>query len=142
MDKYLIQFYYDEKEKEFHDLAMGALTMEKYVKRFTSLLWYVWYMKEEKAKIQHFISSLPKFMKENMEFDYPKVMDNIVWKACICYQQMKQKSEGLKGGLNQRGRNFPQTDRQKFPAKEVYSKPFSNFPARNQPKVPTPTKNR
>lgn len=36
-DNYLIECYYDEKAKEFHELRLGTLTMDEYVKRFTSL---------------------------------------------------------------------------------------------------------
>lgn len=63
--------------------------MDDYVKWFTSLLWYVPYMQEEKAKIQWFISNLPNFMKEKLEFKYPKTMDGVVHKARICYQHMR-----------------------------------------------------
>ena len=84
-DKYLTECYYDEKAKEFHELRLGTLTMDEYVTRFMSLLCYVPYMQEKKAKIQHFISSLPNFTKEKMEFDYPKTMDDVVHKARICY---------------------------------------------------------
>ena len=45
-DKYLIGSYYDEKEKEFHELRLGTLIMDEYVTRFTSLLHYVPYMHE------------------------------------------------------------------------------------------------
>jgi len=58
--------------------------MDEYVKRFTSLLRYVPYMQEEKTKIQWFISILPNFMKEKLEFDYPRTMDDVVRKAHIC----------------------------------------------------------
>lgn len=105
-DKYPTKRYHDEKEKEFHKLRLGILTMDEYVKRFTSLMRYVPYMQEEKAKIQCFISGLPNFMKEKLEFDYPRTMDDAVWKSCICYQQMKQKNEGPKGGVNRKGRNL------------------------------------
>lgn len=84
-EKYLTEHYYDEKAKELHELRLGTLTMDEYVKQITSLLWYVPYMKEEKAKIQWFTSNLPNFMKEKLEFDYPRTMDDVVRKACICY---------------------------------------------------------
>lgn len=50
-DKYLTECYYDEKSKEFHELRVGALTIDEYVKRFTYLLRHVPYMQEEEAKI-------------------------------------------------------------------------------------------
>ena len=49
-------------------------------------------------------------MNEKLEFDYPKTIDDEVWKARICYQEMKQKNEGPKGGLNRKGRSLIQTD--------------------------------
>ena len=81
--------------------------MDEYVKWFSSLLQHVPYMQEEKAKIQRFISSLPNFMKEKLEFDYPRMMDNAVRKARICYQQMEQKNEGPKGAIGKKMRNLP-----------------------------------
>lgn len=45
-------------------------------------------------------------MKEKLEFDYPRTMDDAVRKAHICYQQMKKKSDGPKGDLGGKLRNF------------------------------------
>eukprot|EP00253_Pinus_taeda_P002988 PITA_02988 len=53
------------------------------------------YIREEKAKVQRFISSLPLNMREGIEFDNPKMMDEVIHKAKICYQQSKQKGEIL-----------------------------------------------
>lgn len=77
--------------------------MDEYITKFTSLLRYVPYIHEEKAKVQRFISSLPTFMKEKLEFDNPKTMDEAVWKAQICYQQMKQKGEVNKSWPSKNG---------------------------------------
>lgn len=74
---------------------------------FTSLLCYVSYMQEEKAKIQCFINSLPNFKKEKLEFNYPKTMDDVVRKAHIFYQRMKKKNEGPKGGLKLDSKQTP-----------------------------------
>lgn len=38
--------------------------MDEYVTKFISLLRYVPYIREEKYKLQRFLSSLPAFMKE------------------------------------------------------------------------------
>lgn len=63
--------------------------------QFTSLLCYVPYIREEKAKVQWFFSSLPLAIRERIEFDNPKTMDEGIRKARICYQQSKQKGEIL-----------------------------------------------
>eukprot|EP00253_Pinus_taeda_P011485 PITA_11485 len=92
-ERYLTERFYDEKAREFHDLRLGQQTMDEFITRFTSLLRYVPYIREEKAKVQRFISSFPAYMRERIEFDNPKSMDEVIRKARICYQQGKQKGE-------------------------------------------------
>jgi len=93
-------------------------------------------MQEEKSKIQRFISSLPNFMKEKLEFDYPKTMDDVVRKSCIYYQQMKQKNKGPKGGLNWKGRSLIPNKHSKFSNnKNIRQKPLNKITARNLPKT-------
>eukprot|EP00253_Pinus_taeda_P034937 PITA_34937 len=92
-ERYLTEHFYDEKAREFHDLRLGQQTMDEFITRFTSLLRYVPYIREEKAKVQRFISSLLPYMRERIEFDNPKLMDEVIHKARICYQQSKQKGE-------------------------------------------------
>eukprot|EP00253_Pinus_taeda_P005263 PITA_05263 len=92
-ERYLTECFYDEKAREFHDLRLGLQIMDKFITRFTSLLHYVPYIREEKAKVQRFVSSLPPYMRERIEFDNPKSMDEAIRKARICYQQSKQKGE-------------------------------------------------
>eukprot|EP00253_Pinus_taeda_P036311 PITA_36311 len=79
--------------REFHDLRLGQQTMDEFINRFTSLLRYVPYIKEEKAKVQRFVSSLPSYIRERIEFDNPRTMDEAIRKARICYQQNKQKGD-------------------------------------------------
>lgn len=67
--------------------------MDEFVTKFTSLQKYVPYIREEKEKVQCFISSLLAFMKERLEFDNLRSMDETIQKAQICYQQMKQKGQ-------------------------------------------------
>lgn len=63
--------------------------MEYILASFTSLLWYVPYIQEQKAKVQPFTSSFPTHMKEQVEFDNPRTTGYIVRRAWICYQLMK-----------------------------------------------------
>eukprot|EP00253_Pinus_taeda_P020256 PITA_20256 len=80
-ERYLTERFYNEKAKEFHDLRLGQLTMDEFITKFTSLLRYVPYIREEKAKEQRFISNLPLFMKYCIEFDNPKTMDVVIQKG-------------------------------------------------------------
>lgn len=61
--------------------------MDEFITCFTSLLCYVPYIREEKAKVQRFVSSLPLYMRERIEFENPKTVDEAIPKARICYQQ-------------------------------------------------------
>lgn len=88
-ERYLTERFYDEKAREFHDLRLGQQTMDEFITRFTSLLRYLPYIWEEKAKVKRLISSLPLSMREIIEFDNPKTMDEAIRKARIFYQQSK-----------------------------------------------------
>eukprot|EP00253_Pinus_taeda_P020635 PITA_20635 len=79
--------------------------MDEFINRFTSLLRYVPYIKEEKAKVQRFVSSLPAYIRERIEFDNPKTMDEAIRKARICYQQNKQKGDTSNKRWNERKSN-------------------------------------
>eukprot|EP00253_Pinus_taeda_P009381 PITA_09381 len=76
--------------------------MDEFITRFTSLLCYVPYIREEKVKVQRFFSSLPPYMRERIEFDNPMSMDKVIRKARICYQQSKQKGDTASKKWNER----------------------------------------
>jgi len=49
--------------------------MDVLLTKFKSLLWYMPYIREDKTKVHYFMSSLPAFMEERLEFDNVKTMD-------------------------------------------------------------------
>eukprot|EP00253_Pinus_taeda_P016580 PITA_16580 len=104
-ERYLTERFYDEKAWEFHDLRLGQQSMDEFINCFTSLLRYVPYIKEEKAKVQRFVSSLPAYIRERIEFDNPRTMDEAIRKARICYQQNKQKGDISNKRWNERKSN-------------------------------------
>ena len=63
-EKYLFDRYYDDKIKEFHELILGHQTIKEYANNFLELLRYVRYIKDEKVKIQRFLSGLPQSYKD------------------------------------------------------------------------------
>jgi len=75
---------------------LGKHSIDKFITKFTSLLRYVPYIRDEKAKVQWFTNNLPTFMKEKLEFDNPKTMDEPIRKAQICCHQMKLKEDSTK----------------------------------------------
>ena len=54
--------------KEFQELRLGQQTMEEYANKFLELFRYVRYIKDEKVKIQRFLSGLPQSYKDMIEF--------------------------------------------------------------------------
>jgi hypothetical protein len=53
---------------------------------------YVPYLREEKEKVQRFMSCLPQAYKDKIEFLNPKTMDEVIRHAKLCYTQFKQRS--------------------------------------------------
>ena len=64
--EYLSKKYYDNKMEELFELKLGNLTMDVYEKRFIEMLNYVDYIKDEKVKLQIFLSGLPTFYRDKI----------------------------------------------------------------------------
>jgi hypothetical protein len=55
--------------------------MDAYAKTFLEILRYVPYIKDEKVRIQRFLSELPQSYQGKIEFDEPKTLENTIRKA-------------------------------------------------------------
>jgi hypothetical protein len=60
------------------------------------LLRYVTYLKDEKERIQHFLSGFPQSYQERIEFNKPKTPEDTIQKAKCCYDESKHKHESPK----------------------------------------------
>ena len=83
--KNIFDRYYDGKIKEFHNIKLGKLTMEEYANKFLEVLRYVKYIRDDKFKIQHFLSGFPQSYKDKIEFDEPQILDKTIRKSKYCY---------------------------------------------------------
>ena len=92
-EKYLSERFYDKKIKEFHELKMGSMTMNVMITKFLELLHYVPYIKEEKIKIQRYLSCLSTYFTNKIEFDTPKTLDEALYKARLCYEHSQSRLE-------------------------------------------------
>ena len=72
---------------------MGSMTDEEYTTTFLELLRYVPYLKDEKQKIQRFISGLPLYFKCQFEFDEPLSLEEAIRKLKHCYEQSNCRCE-------------------------------------------------
>ena len=70
--------------------------MDEFVEKFTNLLHYVTYIKEDRSKVWRFLNYLLVPYKERIEFYNPNSIDEVVRKARLCYHQFKNASEGSK----------------------------------------------
>ena len=61
--------------------------MEDLINKFIELLHFVPYIKEEKVKVQWFLSCLRPSYKDQIEFDNPKTLDEVLRKEILCFEQ-------------------------------------------------------
>jgi hypothetical protein len=62
--KYLTKRYYDKKMKDLFELKLGGTTIDEYERKFLELLKYISFIKDEKVKIQIYLSGLPPFIND------------------------------------------------------------------------------
>jgi hypothetical protein len=75
--------------KELFELKLGTMIMEEYEKRFFELLNYVDLIKNEKVKIQRFLSGLPFFYSEKIQYDNPKMLEETIRRERHIYEKIK-----------------------------------------------------
>ena len=68
------------------------MTMESYEKTLLEVLIYVDFIKEEKVNIQRFLSGLPKYYRDTIQYDRPKNLKDAIWKKKHLYEQNKSKA--------------------------------------------------
>eukprot|EP00253_Pinus_taeda_P036167 PITA_36167 len=112
--KYLFERYYDDIAKDFYELRMGSMTNEEYTSRFFHFLRYVPYLREEKAKVQRFISGFLVAYIYRIEFDDPRSLEEAIQYLKHCYEQSKRKVEpkhDLQRNNNAKGKWSPKRGR-------------------------------
>ena len=80
--------------------------MEEYANKFLELLRYVRYIRDDKVKIQCFLSGLPQAYKDKIEFDEPRTLEEAIKKAKYCYDQNKANLITIRHGRTKRMRNM------------------------------------
>ena len=82
--------------------------MDEYANKFLELLRYVWYIRDEKVKIQWFLSGLPQAYKDKIEFYEPRNLEEEIRKDKYCYEQSKGKRDYHKAWKDKKNENFDQ----------------------------------
>ena len=89
--EYIFEFYYHKNMEDLFKLKLGTMTMEAYEKRFLEFLKYVYFVKDEKVNIHRFVSGLPYFYSDKIQYDRSKNLKEFVWMTKNLYDQNKNK---------------------------------------------------
>jgi len=65
---------------------MRSMIDEEYMTKFLELLSYVQYIKDGKAKAQIFFSGLPLSFRDQIEYDEPRSLEEVIGKLKHCYE--------------------------------------------------------
>jgi len=84
--QYLSEKYYETKTKEFYELRLGQMSMDDIINKFLDILILLPCIKEDKVKIQSFLSYLPQYYKEKIELDNLKSLNEVFRKERMCYE--------------------------------------------------------
>ena len=82
--------------------------MDEYANKFLELLRYVQYIRDEKVKVQCFLSGLPQSYKDRIEFYEPRTLEEAIRKAKYCYEQSKGKPDYHKAWKDKKNEKFDQ----------------------------------
>ena len=85
------------------------MNMKELNSKFLSLLRYVPYIVDEKPMVQWFLSCLSYHIKDIIEYDNPKTLEEAMRKVNFCYEHNRKKESmtNQKDKKNNNTRNFP-----------------------------------
>jgi hypothetical protein len=89
------------------------MTMEEYEKQFLELLKYVDFIKDAKVKIQQFLSGLPSFYIDKIQYDNSKTLEETIRRERHLYEKIKGRpifkkacNDKMKGKKDQTHKGF------------------------------------
>jgi hypothetical protein len=88
-NKYLTKRYYDKKMKEFFELKLRSMTIDKYERRFLELLKYISFIKDEKVNIQRYLSGIPSPISDKIQYDDPNTLEETIRRTKCLYDLLK-----------------------------------------------------
>jgi hypothetical protein len=91
---------------DLFELRLESMTMGEYENNFLGFIKYVGFIKEEKVKIQRFLSGLPSFYKDKIQYDEPKTLIETITKDKYMYEQSKGREYFHNPGRIRRRKNM------------------------------------
>ena len=122
--------YQEERAKEIYELKLGTMDMKELNSKFLSLLHYVPYIVDENPKVQRFLSCLPFHIKERVEYDNPKTLEEAIQKENFFYEE-NHKKESMSNQKAKRSNNFEQKKKGFISNHNFRNNNTCNFPNKN-----------
>ena len=106
------------------------MNMKKLNSKFLSLVRYVPYIVDKKPKVQQLLSCLPYHIKDRIEYDNPKTLEEAMRKVNFCYEQNRKKESmtNQKGKINNK---FKQKKKGFVPNRNFKNSSTRNFSSKN-----------
>lgn len=111
-------------------MKMGSTIDEEYMTMFLEFFRYMLYLKDEKKKVQRFISGLPLAFKDWIEYDEPQSLEEFNGNLNHFYEKSKHKIEskqGGKGNYKAKGKWPSKKERTQDACEKEIVSPYNNF---------------
>ena len=96
--------------------------------KFLSLLRCVPYLVDEKPKVHQFLSCLPYHIKDMIEYDNPKNLEEAMRKANFCYEQNRKKESMANWKAKNNNNQYDQKKKEFAPNRNSNNNKDRNFP--------------
>ena len=99
--------------------------------KFLSLLRYVPYLVDEKSKVQRFLRCQLYDIKDRIEYDNPKTLEEAMRKVNLCYEQNRKKESMANWKAKQNNNQYDQKKKEFVPNINSKNNKVRNFPNKN-----------
>jgi hypothetical protein len=119
--------------KELFELKLGSMTIDEYERRFLELLKYVSFIKDEQVKIHRYLSGMPSFISDKIQYDDPKTLEETIRRDKFIYDQHRGRPTFQNAWEDKKKRNMEQ--RRKGTKPPFFRNNSQGQPAPKEPKM-------
>ena len=96
--------------------------------KFLSLLRYMPYLVDNKPKVQQFLSCLPYHIKDRIEYDNPKTLEEAMRKDNFCFEQNRKKESLANWKAKKNNNQYEQKKKDFVPNRNSKNNKAKNYP--------------
>jgi hypothetical protein len=74
---------------DLFELKLGSMTIDEYERRFLEMPKYVSFIKDKPVKIHRYLSGIPSFISDKIQYDDPKTLEETKRRVKFLYDQHK-----------------------------------------------------